>query len=121
MLSQIKSDQITNHRLNTRRNIMQNTKTIVNSAVAGILALSVLGLSQQGAAAEKRPQGEKCAGIVKAGKNDCGTAVSSCAGSAKADNEPEAWIFVPKGTCGKIAGSHLQTSEYAKHGGKSGK
>jgi hypothetical protein len=35
---------------------MQNTKTVVNSALAGVLALGVLGLSQQGAAAEKRPQ-----------------------------------------------------------------
>jgi hypothetical protein len=31
---------------------MQNTKIVVNSALVGILALGVLGLSQQAAAAE---------------------------------------------------------------------
>jgi uncharacterized membrane protein len=101
---------------------MKHTKVIVHSAIASLLTVGALGLSELAVAADKpKPQGEKCAGIVKAGKNDCGTPVSACAGSAKADNEPEAWIFVPKGTCGKIAGSHLQTSEYAKHGGKLGK
>jgi uncharacterized membrane protein len=57
---------------------MQNTKTVVNSALAGVLALGVLGLSQQ-MAAEKRPEGEKCYGIAKAGKNGCQTAASACA------------------------------------------
>jgi len=52
---------------------------------------------------------EKCAGIAKAGKNDCGTATSSCAGTAKKDNEANAWIYVPKGTCEKIAGGKVVT------------
>ena len=30
---------------------------------------------------------EKCAGIVKAGKNDCGTSKNACAGQVKADND----------------------------------
>ena len=47
---------------------------------------------------------EKCAGIVKAGKNDCGTSKSACAGTSKVDRDPEAWIIVPKGTCERIAG-----------------
>jgi uncharacterized membrane protein len=87
---------------------MQNTKTVVNSALAGVLALGVLGLSQQGAAAEKRPEGEKCYGIAKASKNDCQTAASACAGSSKQDGNPNAFIYVPKGTCGKIVGGSLQ-------------
>jgi uncharacterized membrane protein len=87
---------------------MQNTKTVVNSALAGILALGVLGLSQQGTAAEKRLQGEKCYGITKAGKNDCQTAASACAGSSKQDGNPSAFIYVPKGTCEKIVGGSLQ-------------
>ena len=72
---------------------------IVASAVAGLLAL---GLSGTALAAKEGM--EKCAGIAKAGKNDCGTATSSCAGTAKKDNEAEAWIYVPEGTCEKIAG-----------------
>ncbi|MFH0344610.1 MAG: DUF2282 domain-containing protein [Chromatiales bacterium] len=86
---------------------MQNTKTVVNSALAGVLALGVLGLSQQ-AAAEKRPEGEKCYGITKAGKNDCQTAASACAGSSKEDGNPSAFIYVPKGACDKIVGGSLQ-------------
>ncbi len=86
---------------------MQSTKTVINSAVAGVLALGVLGLSQQ-AAAEKRPEGEKCYGIVKASKNDCQTAASACAGSSKEDGNPSAFIYVPKGTCEKIVGGNLQ-------------
>ena len=86
---------------------MQNTKTVVNSALAGILALGVLGLSQQ-VAAEKRPEGEKCYGISKASKNDCQTAASTCTGSSKQDGNPSAFIYVPKGTCEKIVGGSLQ-------------
>ncbi|HNE16891.1 MAG TPA: DUF2282 domain-containing protein, partial [Rhodocyclaceae bacterium] len=47
---------------------------------------------------------EKCAGVVKAGKNDCATASSACAGTVSKDNQKDAWIYVPKGTCEKIAG-----------------
>ena len=47
---------------------------------------------------------EKCYGIVKAGKNDCATIASSCAGTAKRDNQPDAWVYVPTGTCDKIVG-----------------
>ena len=47
---------------------------------------------------------EKCYGIVKSGKNDCATVTSSCAGTAKRDNQPDAWVYVPSGTCDKIVG-----------------
>lgn len=86
---------------------MQNAKTVVNSALAGVLALGVLGVSQQAAAAEKA-EGEKCYGISKAAKNDCQTAASACAGSSKEDGNPSAFIYVPKGTCEKIVGGSLQ-------------
>jgi uncharacterized membrane protein len=64
---------------------------------------------------------EKCAGVVKAGKNDCGTSKSSCAGTSKVDRDPEAWVLVPKGTCEKIAGGSINTSAHAKPGGAAGK
>ena len=84
-------------------------------------AIFVMGLSAPVAkAADAKPEFEKCAGIVKAGKNDCGTSVSSCAGTAKDDRNAEAWLLVPKGTCERIAGGRIQTSADAKHGGAKG-
>ena len=53
------------------------------------------------------PATEKCFGIAKAGKNDCQTATSSCAGTSKKDHEASAWLSVPKGTCDKIVGGSL--------------
>jgi uncharacterized membrane protein len=91
---------------------------IINGAIASLLALGALTTTSQVYAATA--SAEKCAGVAKAGKNDCGTSVSSCAATAKADREAEAWILVPKGTCEKIAGGHIQTSADAKPGGKSG-
>lgn len=96
---------------------MSNTNSIIYSAIAGLL---VAGLTASaGVQAADKVETEKCAGIVKAGKNDCGTSKSSCAGTAKMDRDAEAWIAVPKGTCEKIAGGRLQTSQFAKPGGKS--
>ena len=54
---------------------------------------------------------EKCFGIAKAGKNDCQTATSSCAGTSKKDAQTDAWLSVPKGVCGKIAGGSLTSSK----------
>ncbi len=75
---------------------------IALSAAAGLLAL---GLSGTALAAKEGM--EKCAGVVKAGKNDCGTSKSSCAGTSTKDNDAEAWIYVPTGTCGKITGGKV--------------
>jgi uncharacterized membrane protein len=50
---------------------------------------------------------EKCFGIVKAGMNDCFSPVHACGGTAKADNERAAWVYVPAGVCKKITGGHL--------------
>ena len=45
----------------------------------------------------------KCAGIAKAGMNDCGANGHSCSGMAKKDSDPEEWIFLPEQVCKKIA------------------
>ncbi|HKQ30179.1 MAG TPA: DUF2282 domain-containing protein, partial [Burkholderiales bacterium] len=50
----------------------------------------------------------RCYGVSKAGKNDCATATSACAGTAKQDHQKDAWVYVPKGTCDKIAGSSIK-------------
>lgn len=51
---------------------------------------------------------EKCAGIAKAGKNDCGTSKHSCAGQAAKSGDAEEWVYVPTGTCEKIAGGQIK-------------
>lgn len=95
---------------------MKSTDRVLQAALGAVIAIGVAGTAQ--VQAQAKGDFEKCAGITKAGKNDCGTSVSSCAGTAKMDREPEAWVLVPKGTCDKIAGGHLQTSPHAKPGGK---
>lgn len=42
---------------------------------------------------------EKCYGIAKAHKNQCGTKTHSCATLSKKDNDPASWVFVKKNTC----------------------
>jgi uncharacterized membrane protein len=82
-------------------------------AMTSLLALASLGAIQSASAADF----EKCAGVAAAGKNDCGTSVSSCAGTGKMDRDAHAWILVPKGTCAKIAGGTVSTDPNDKHGG----
>ena len=80
-------------------------KSTANLVSAAVLALSCGALLVPGQAAAADM--EKCYGIAKAGKNDCQTATSSCAGTSTTDRQADAFIAVPKGTCGKIAGGTL--------------
>ncbi|MBL0121449.1 MAG: DUF2282 domain-containing protein [Betaproteobacteria bacterium] len=80
-----------------------NTKLILSSAIAGLVALSTA--SGIAVAQEKKAEKEKCFGVAKKGMNDCGTAKHSCAGQAAADNIPEEWKYVAKGTCESMKGS----------------
>jgi uncharacterized membrane protein len=45
---------------------------------------------------------EKCAGAAKKGQNDCGANGHSCAGQGKTDNDPNEWVYLPKGACEKM-------------------
>lgn len=83
---------------------MSHTKAIVTAALSSLLAIGTLSASAQANAAEKP---EKCYGVVKAGKNDCQTSSSSCAGTTKQDGQADAWIYLPQGTCDKIVGGSL--------------
>lgn len=94
---------------------MNSHDRLIQAALGAVVAL---GLAASVPAQTPKGDFEKCAGITKAGKNDCGTSVSSCAGTAKVDRDPEAWVLVPKGLCEKIAGGKVQTSPHAKPGGK---
>jgi uncharacterized membrane protein len=79
--------------------------SILKAAVTGVLALS--GLVVAGSALATDDNREQCAGIAKAGKNDCATSANACHGHATADATAEAWIYLPKGTCDRIAGAHI--------------
>ncbi|CAH8201408.1 MULTISPECIES: BufA1 family periplasmic bufferin-type metallophore [Vibrio] len=80
---------------------MKKSNLAVTAAVTGLLALGGTMLTAAPAfAAEK----EKCYGVAKAGKNDCATKTSSCAGTAKEDHQKDAFVVLPKGLCGKLAG-----------------
>ncbi|HUL06081.1 MAG TPA: DUF2282 domain-containing protein [Candidatus Acidoferrum sp.] len=74
---------------------------LVASALATVLSLSATAGAQ---AADN----EKCYGVAKAGKNDCQTATHSCAGTATKDDQGDSWIYVPAGTCDKLAGGSAQ-------------
>jgi uncharacterized membrane protein len=61
-----------------------------------------------GASAAAGDNGEKCYGIVKAGKNDCKTTSHACAGWSMVDADPASFLMLPAGTCAKIAGGRLE-------------
>ena len=84
---------------------MNSKRALIRSALAGVIAMG-LGQSQAATAHDGQPAAgkEKCYGIAKAGKNDCGTATHACAGLAKKDNAPDEWKYVAKGTCTKVGG-----------------
>lgn len=93
------------------------SKKIITTTLATIIAMS-LGTSAMAdagnPAAEKKtkekltkemPKGfEKCYGIAKAGKNDCGSSTEACAGQSKVDGAKDAWIGLATGTCDRIVG-----------------
>lgn len=80
--------------------------SVVHAAIAGALAVG-LGSAVSTARAADEPAKEQCAGVIKAGKNDCATSTNACHGHVKTDGNAEAWIYVPAGTCAKIAGARI--------------
>jgi uncharacterized membrane protein len=79
---------------------MNSTRIAIAAALAAAVALPT--------AVQAQGNTEKCYGIVKAGKNDCPTATSSCAGTSKKDSQADAWISLPKGACEKLVGGKLK-------------
>jgi uncharacterized membrane protein len=88
---------------------MKDPRRLARGAVSGAVAFSLMLAG--GRALADKPGFEKCAGIVKAGKNDCGSSKHSCSGKAAIDADPEEWIYVPEGTCDKIVGGKLVAAE----------
>ncbi len=79
---------------------------LVMSAVAATVVVPLFANAQP--APKPKYDAEKCYGVNAAGKNDCAaTGNHSCAGMAKRDRDPNSWIYVPTGSCQKIAGGSL--------------
>jgi len=85
---------------------MTNRRKFVKSALMGAVVLGVAAVAPSAMAAKEGF--EKCEGIAAKGMNDCGTSKHGCAGQAATDNGAEEWVYVPKGTCSKIAGGSVK-------------
>jgi len=84
------------------------TKTS-NAMIAGAVA-ALLGNAASAQVHPERPtyDYEKCYGVARAGQNDCFTPRNSCAGTAEEDRQPDAWVYLPAGSCAKILGGSLE-------------
>ena len=90
---------------------MADRNVVLGSAIAVALSLALEASAQGGPAPVPKFEHEKCYGIAKAGKNDCQTANSSCAGTSRRNAQGDAWVYVPKGSCDKIVGGSLQAKQ----------
>ena len=86
---------------------MKNSNLAIAAAVTSLIALGGTMLTATSALAAEQ---EKCYGVAKAGKNDCATKNGSCAGTAKQDNQKDAFVVVPEGLCSKLAGGSTTSS-----------
>ncbi len=85
---------------------MKNIDTKAILLAAAVAGVALANMATPAAAADS----EKCYGVAVAGKNDCATATSSCAGTSKVDAQKDAFIAVPAGLCEKLAGGSLEPS-----------
>ncbi|MDE0310169.1 MAG: DUF2282 domain-containing protein [Acidiferrobacterales bacterium] len=86
---------------------MKTQKALLAAAISGALALGTLSLST---AVNADGDKEKCYGVAKAGKNDCATNNSSCAGTSTMDDQKDAFVAVPKGLCERLTGGSTEPS-----------
>jgi uncharacterized membrane protein len=87
---------------------MNTSQLVIAAAVVAALALPLSVGAQAGPAPKPKFEAEKCYGVAKAGKNDCQTANSSCAGTSRRDSQKDAWIYVPAGSCERLVGGSTQ-------------
>jgi uncharacterized membrane protein len=87
---------------------MKTSPLLISSAMIAALTITLAPGAQAGPAPKPKFEAEKCYGVSKAGKNDCQTANSSCAGTSRRDGQKDAWIYVPAGTCDKVVGGSPQ-------------
>ncbi len=85
---------------------MTKAPLIGASAMAAAIAMPLAALAGP-APVPTNYTPEKCYGIARAGLNDCQAATHSCAGTSANDGDRASWIYVPVGTCNKIAGASI--------------
>jgi uncharacterized membrane protein len=79
--------------------------SMLSTRIAGSFAAALTMIAAPAFAAPKPPQPtmDKCYGIAMKGDNDCAAgAGTTCAGTANADYQGNAWKYVAKGTCTTI-------------------
>ena len=90
---------------------MNTSRVLLGSVMAVALSMTLQASAQGGPAPTPKFEHEKCFGVAKAGKNDCQTANSSCAGTSKRNGQGDAWIYMPKGSCERLVGGSLQARQ----------
>jgi len=89
--------------------MIKNNRLKTTSLITSALSLALVAGSSTLNAENQR---EQCAGVVKAGLNDCASAEHVCAGMNTDDGTETDWLWLPTGTCNKIVGAHtLKTSK----------
>lgn len=85
---------------------MNSKSLMTNATIAGSFAAALAMISAPAMAAGPKPPQptmDKCFGIALKGDNDCAAgAGTTCAGTASADYQGNAWKYVTKGTCETI-------------------
>jgi uncharacterized membrane protein len=73
-------------------------KTLLSAAFVAAVGTMISGAPA--VAADK----EKCLGVAKAGKNDCGSTDGrhDCSGKSTKDGDPTEWVYLPEGVCDKL-------------------
>jgi uncharacterized membrane protein len=84
---------------------MNRNDHVLRFAVSSLIAVGALATGASALA--DAPAMEQCAGVVKAGANDCATSTNACHSHVTTDRNPEAWVYLPKGTCERIAGARV--------------
>ena len=85
-----------------------DSKSISLAAAAFAAAVALPLFANAGPAPTPQFTAEKCFGIAAASQNDCQTATHSCACLDSPAQDANSWIYVPAGTCTKIAGGSLK-------------
>ena len=84
-------------------------RSVAALAVTGALAAALVATAPSADA--KKAGMEQCYGVAKAGQNDCKAGPgTTCAGTSTSDDQANAWVLVPAGTCTKLTGGSLEAS-----------
>jgi uncharacterized membrane protein len=93
------------------------TRTLANTlAVGSAISVALLAIQQNthflpGSKKVFTHDRERCYGVVRAGKNDCGNAKHACAGHASLDADADEWLMLPAGACEQITGGRLKSED----------